>query len=201
MTDGPVETGKEPHLDLEHFIHHTELPRTRFTDVLDGFVRGVGNIVSWVWVALVAVIVVNVTMRYVFGEGRIEFEELQWHLYAIGFLVGLSYCIENDSHIRIDIFHERFSLKTKAWIEFFGILIFLIPYAMVVLIYAPPFIEYSFGTGEVSSAPGGLPYRWAIKSVMFIAFALIFIAAFSRWIRACTLLFGGRPPVRSAERS
>lgn len=195
MTDRSPQARPEPHIDLEHFIHHTELPSTRISRVLDGFVRGIGNIVSWVWVLLVAVIVLNVTMRYVFGEGRIEFEELQWHLYAIGFLVGLSYCIENDSHIRIDVFHERFSLRTKAWVEFFGILIFLIPYAFIVLIYAPPFIEYSFRTGEVSSAPGGLPYRWLIKSCMFLAFALIFIAAISRWTRACALLFGRRPKV------
>ena len=31
----------------------------------------------------------NVTLRYVFGQGR-ELEELQWHLYALGFLLALS---------------------------------------------------------------------------------------------------------------
>jgi TRAP-type mannitol/chloroaromatic compound transport system permease small subunit len=192
MVDGPEETGDGPHVDIEQLIHRVELPHTRLSSVLDAFVRGIGNAVSWVWVVLVAVIVTNVTMRYVFGQGRIEFEELQWHLYSIGFLVGLSYCIQNDSHIRIDILQERFKPRTKAWIEVLGILLFLVPYTAIVLIYAPGFIEYSFRTGEVSSAPGGLPYRWVIKSMMFLAFLLILIAAISRLSRACALLFGER---------
>jgi TRAP-type mannitol/chloroaromatic compound transport system permease small subunit len=194
MSDGTPDIGERPHVDIEHLIHHIELPHTRLSSVLDAIVRGIGNTVSWIWVVLVAVIVVNVTLRYVFGEGRIEFEELQWHLYAIGFLIGLSYCIQNDSHIRIDIFQEHFRPRTKAWIELFGILIFLIPYTAVVLVYAPPFIEYSIRTNEVYSAPGGLPYRWAIKSVMFLAYLLILTAAVSRLSRACALLFGGRNP-------
>jgi TRAP-type mannitol/chloroaromatic compound transport system permease small subunit len=194
MSDGTPGAGDGPHVDLEQLIHHTELPHTRLSSVLDAIVRGIGNAVSWVWVVLVAVIVVNVTMRYAFGEGRIEFEELQWHLYAIGFLIGLSYCIQNDSHIRIDIFQERFRPRTKAWIEVVGILLFLIPYTAVVLIYAPAFIEYSMRTNEISSAPGGLPYRWVIKSMMFFAYLLILIAAISRLSRACALLFGRRHP-------
>lgn len=192
MTEGAPSAGDAPHVDIEQLIHHTELPHTRLSSVLDAFVRGIGNAVSWVWILLVAVIVINVVARYAFGQGRIEFEELQWHLYAIGFLIGLSYCIQNDSHIRIDIFQERFQPRTKAWIEVLGIVLFLIPYAAVVLIYAPSFIEYSFRMSEISSAPGGLPYRWAIKSVMFLAYLLILIAALSRLSRACALLLGRR---------
>lgn len=192
MTQPSPPSGSEPRVDVEDILfHHVELPETRLSGALDRFVEGVGNAVSWLWVLLVAVIVLNVTMRYVFGEGRIEFEELQWHLYAIGWLVGLSYCVQNDSHIRIDIFHERFRPRTKAWIDLFGILVLLIPYTVIVLIYAPDFIAYSFKTGEISDAPGGLPYRWAIKGMMFVGFALLLIAAVARLLRAAALLFGG----------
>ncbi|TVR80101.1 MAG: TRAP transporter small permease subunit [Rhodospirillales bacterium] len=197
-TGSDPETG--PRVDIDQFFHPVELPRTRLSDALDDVVRGVGNAVSWVWVALIGVIVLNVVLRYVFGQGRIEFEELQWHLYALGFLVGLSYCIQNDSHIRIDIFHERFRLKTKAWIEFFGILFFLIPYVAVILIYAPPFIEYSIITREVSTAPGGLGYRWVIKSAMLFAYILILVAALSRLSRVIAYLFLKPPMIRDRER-
>ena len=80
----------------------------------------------------------------------------------------------------------------------FGILILLIPYTVVVLVYAPSFIEYSIRTGEVSSAPGGLPYRCAIKSVMFLAYLLILTAAISRLSRTYVFLFGGRQPSNHA---
>jgi TRAP-type mannitol/chloroaromatic compound transport system permease small subunit len=190
MSDPSRAPGSEPHIVLDELIHHTELPQTRLSRVLDSIVKGVGDVVSWLWVVLVAVIVANVTARYVFGQGSIAFEEIQWHLYAVGWLIGLSYCIQNDSHIRIDILHERFAPRTKAWIDFIGILVFLLPYTAVVLIYAPSFIQYSITTGEISDAPGGLPYRWVIKSMMFVGYGFILIAAISRLTRAWAMISG-----------
>ena len=58
---------------------------------------------SWVWLALITVIVVAVVLRYAFGIGLIELEELQWHLYALGFLVGLVACATRDRHVRVDV--------------------------------------------------------------------------------------------------
>src|SRR6056297_27871 len=94
-----------------------DLPQTRASYVLDTGIIWIGHAVSWLWVVLVAIIVLNVTLRYAFGEGRVELEELQWHLYAVGFLIGFAYCLVYDSHVRVDVFHARFRLRTKAWIE------------------------------------------------------------------------------------
>lgn len=193
MTDQQKPGESEPHVDVDDLIHHTELPRTRVSDFMDTIVRWAGYGASWFcWFFLVAIIVVNVIMRYFFGEGKIYFEEAQSFIYALGFLIGLSFCVENDSHIRIDIFHDRFKPRTKAWIDFIGIIFFLIPYVLVILIYSVPMIEYSFETGERSSSPGGLPYPlitiW--KSFMFLGYGLLMIAAVSRLIRATSLLFG-----------
>jgi TRAP-type mannitol/chloroaromatic compound transport system permease small subunit len=190
MSAEPEAQGSSQHLDLDQFVHHTELPSTPFSQRIDAFIRGIGAATSWVWVALVAVITVNVVMRYVFGQGRIEFEELQWHLYAVGFLIGLSYCYEADDHVRIDVLYEGFSPRRKAWIEFIGILFFLLPFLAVILIYAVPFIAYSFSIHEVSEAPGGLPFRWAIKSFLFIGVALLLLSTVARFVRVTARLFG-----------
>ena len=140
-----------------------------------------------------AIIVVNVAMRYVFGEGRIYFEEAQTFVYALGFLIGLSFCVESDSHIRIDIFHDRFKPRTKAWIDFLGVLFLLIPYVLVILIYSPPLISYSLEVSEESASPGGLPFPYLTiwKSFMLVGYGLLLVAAVSRLIRAATLIFGG----------
>jgi|APTNR8051073442_1049403.scaffolds.fasta_scaffold06624_3 TRAP-type mannitol/chloroaromatic compound transport system permease small subunit len=191
----PPTVGRDAEHIVDEFVHTTSLPETRLSLILDGIVRRIGDIVSWVWVVLVGVIVFNVIMRYVFGEGRIEFEELQWHLYALGFVIGLSYCVQNDSHIRIDILHEQFRPRTKAWVDFVGILVFLIPYITVFLVYAPPFLAYSFNIGEVSDAPGGLSHRWIIKSVMVIGYVLLLLAALSRLSRTTAELFGFPAPL------
>jgi TRAP-type mannitol/chloroaromatic compound transport system permease small subunit len=190
MSAEPEVQVSSQHLDLDQLVHHTELPPTPFSQRIDAIIRRIGEAISWVWVALVAVITVNVVMRYVFGQGRIEFEELQWHLYAIGFLIGLSYCYEADDHVRIDMLYEGFNPRLKAWIEFLGILFFLLPFLAVILIYAVPFIAYSFSINEISEAPGGLPLRWAIKSFLFIGVVLLLLAAVARFIRVTALLFG-----------
>ena len=160
--DQPRRTSTRPQALEEHdlvheLIHHAELPHSAFSLKVDGWIRRIGSAISWIWLLLVGVIVLNVSMRYLLGEGRIEFEEIQWHLYAIGFLLGLSYCLESDDHVRVDVLYERFTPKTKAWVELFGILLFLFPFIALVLWYAVPFVAYSASIGEVSESPGGLP--------------------------------------------
>ncbi|NJO56185.1 MAG: TRAP transporter small permease subunit, partial [Rhodospirillales bacterium] len=122
-----AEDTQPPHgpTDVEELIPKVQLPHTRLSRALDGFVKGVGDLVSWLWVVLMMIIVLNVVLRYAFGRGYIAFEEIQWHLYAVGWLIGLSYCVQNDSHIRIDILHEQFRPRIKAWVDFIGILVLL----------------------------------------------------------------------------
>lgn len=199
------QTNTDPALDLAHveldrLTPHTVLPDTHLSRWLDALLIHIGNGLSWVWVLLMTVIILNVFMRYALGEGRIEFEELQWHLYAIGWLLGLSYCFVADDHVRVDLFHHRFSLRTQAWVELFGILFLLAPFLGIVLWYAIPFITYSWQLGEVSGDPGGLPYRWLIKSVLLFGFALLALATLSRLSRVIALLFVPRslPATRPA---
>ncbi len=145
---------------------------------------------SWIWLALIAVVVINVTMRYLFGEGRVEFEEIQWHLYAVGFLIGLVTCMDADNHIRVDVFHDRMSLRSRAWIELYGLLLLFLPFVLSVLYFSFSFVEYSYSIGEVSDAPGGLAYRWVIKSFLPLSMFLLVVAGISRLSRVTSFLFG-----------
>lgn len=179
--------------DVEREISHAgdfRLPHTALSRRLDSIVLRIGDAVSWLWLVLLLTIVTNVVMRYLFDEGRIEFEELQWHLYSIGFLVGLSYCVASDDHVRVDFVYERLRPRLRAWVELYGILLLLLPFVMLVVVYSVPFVAYSFRSSEVSVSPGGLPFRWAIKSVLLLAFGLLGMAAGSRLLRVTSFLFG-----------
>ena len=165
------------------------LPHTRLSQGIDRIIDAVGRATSYLWLALLAVIVVNVTLRYVFSEGRIELEELQWHLYAVGFLLGLSYAYQADAHIRVDVLHERMAPRTRSWIELYGILLFMVPFLALVLIYAVPFVAASYELGEVSPSPGGLPLRWLIKAALPVGFTLLALATLSRLLRVWHHLF------------
>lgn len=183
----------------EHGAVALVLPETRLSRALDALIGGIGRAVSWLWIVLIAIIMINVVMRYAFGLGLIVFEELQWHIYAIGFMVGLSFGVAGDRHVRIDVLADRFAPRTRAWIELFGLLLFLIPFALLIAWDAIPFVTRSWAAGEVSVAPGGLPARWALKSVIIIALCLLAIAAFSRLSRVGAFLFGVPQPLPDAH--
>ncbi len=144
---------------------------------------------SWVWMALIVVIVLAVVLRFAFGIGRIELEELQWHLYAFGFLVGIVACAGRDRHVRVDVFRERMSPRTRDLIDLYGILLLQLPFLVLVLWSALPFVADSFAVGEESSSAGGLPFRWLLKSVLPLAFALLTLTTLSRLARVWRSLF------------
>lgn len=175
---------------------HARLPETQLSQALDHFILRVGRIASWLWLLLMSVILLNVVLRYSFGEGRIELEELQWHLYSAGFLMALSFGVVTDDHIRVDLLHERFSLRQQAWVELYGSLLLMLPFLALVLIYAIPFVMHSFAAAEVSQAPGGLPYRWLIKAALPVGFVFLSLAVCARLTRATAVLFDYPKPLR-----
>lgn len=165
------------------------LPETRVSRLVEPIITTIGNAISWLWLLLLLIIVANVTLRYLFGEGRVEFEEIQWHIYAAGFLLGLSYAYGSDSHIRVDVMRGRLSPRAIAWIELYGIIILLMPFSLLIIIFGIPFVASSFQLQEISQAPGGLPYRWLIKAVMPLAFLLLLASVISRLTQVWSYLF------------
>jgi len=193
---------EHPHVAevVEHMRDHPDHTHVALADRVDAIVRFFGHIFCWANAFLVAVIILQVTLRYGFNGGLIIFEELQWHLYAIGVMFGLSYAQVNDSHIRVDILHMRLSDRTQRIIEIIGICLFVLPFIYVVFVYSLDFVADSWRTSERSAAPLGLPARWAIKSVIPLSFGLLGIAAVSRLIRDIVVLVRGiKPPIQEKE--
>ena len=165
------------------------LPETTFSRAIDGFLENMGRRISWLWLVLLIVIVVNVVLRYWFDEGHIELEELQWHLYSIGFLLGLSYTYQANAHVRVDVVLVKLSPRFQAWLEWYGILLALLPFIVLIIWYGIPFVMLSYNLSEISQAPGGLPYRWIIKAFLPLSFVLLLLAAFARLNRLYIFLF------------
>ncbi len=157
-----------------------ELPVTRLSRAIDGVIRVVGRSASWLWLVLMVVIVINVGLRYLFGEGRVEFEEIQWHLNALAFLVAIVYAHSVDVHIRIDVLANRFAPRTQVWVEFYGTLLLLLPFVVMVFVFSLPFVAHSWALNETSQSPGGLPFRWLIKGVLPGIFAMLMLCMLAR---------------------
>ena len=77
------------------------------------------------------------------------------------------------SGVRIDVLAETMPLRVRLWIEAAGIVVFLLPFSIFVIWWSIPYVQESWAANEISSAPGGLPYRYALKGVITIAFVLL----------------------------
>ena len=149
----------------------------RFANGVDALSTRVATAAAWVYPLLMAVLIGNVVMRYGFGRGFIELEELQWHLFAAGFLLAFAYTYAVDEHVRVDLLRARFSARTRAWIELLGCLGLLLPFCLIVAFDAWGFFWSSFTIGERSGNPSGLPARYLIKGVLFAAMVLLALQA------------------------
>lgn len=152
--------------------------------------RAVGRSAAWLYPLLVVVLIVNVALRYGIGRGFIELEELQWHLFGAAFLLGFAYTYAEDEHVRVDLIHARLSERTRAAIELFGCLILLLPFTIIVGAWAFDFFITSFQMGERSPMPSGLPARFIIKGILFIAIVLLGFQALGRAAQSLLVLRG-----------
>lgn len=133
---------------------------------------------------------VDVVMRYAFNDVSIGMQELEWHLFASVFLLGVPYAMQQGGHVRVDIFYEQWSEQRKAWVNLIGALFFVMPFVVLVTYYGIGFSVDSFQMNEGSGDPGGLPYRWVIKSLMPVSFILIGIAGLGMIAKAVLVLKG-----------
>jgi TRAP-type mannitol/chloroaromatic compound transport system permease small subunit len=164
------------------------LPTTAFSRAVDRVINWIGESSSWLWTVLMLLIVYQVAQRYVFGRGSITMEELQWHLYSIGFMLGLAMTEIRERHVRIDVFAEHWPVRIRLWIELLGIVCLLMTFALFLLWFAVPFVITSWQLNEASPAPGGLPYRYVLKAFIVTAFALLALAGLSRLTRVWAAL-------------
>lgn len=156
----------------------------KFTTRINQFVSVTGRWFSALNVLLIAAIIVQVILRYVFGLGLVQLEELQWHLYAVNVIFGLAFCQAQDSHIRLDLIHDRMSRRIKEKIEIAGILLLLLPLIYVFFIHSIDFLWEAIRTNERSDSPVGLCCRWIPKGMLPTAMALFFLSASARLAKA-----------------
>ena len=133
---------------------------SRWIDTLNTWV---GNCVAWSTAVVVVVVFVDVVMRYAFKTSFVFTQELEWHLFAFIFLMGAGYTLLKDGHVRVDIFYQRCSPKTQAWINLIGVIFFLIPGCYMIIATSLKFVYNAWLVMEGSPDPGGIPYRYLLN--------------------------------------
>ena len=169
-------------------MQKTERHLPRFCTGIDTFLEKLGSATCWLNTVLMINIVVQVILRYALGEGKVWMEELEWHLYAVLFLVGLSYCLSADTHVRLDIVHRKFKESTKEYVDLFGMLILVVPFFAILFFHGLDFLGTAWHVNESSPHPLGLPYWWIIKGFIPLTMFLVLLAAVARIVRALAVI-------------
>ncbi len=146
--------------------------------------QGVGKLSAILLLLLLLNVFYDVIMRYLFNDVSIGMQELEWHLYATVFLLGISYTLSQDGHVRVDLIYNQLSPRRQAMVDIGGTLLLLIPFALLISWYGIGFVADSYQLGEGSGDPGGLPHRWIIKSMIPLAFILLIISSIGFMLRA-----------------
>lgn len=162
------------------------LPASRAIDALNS---RIGQWVSWLIFAAVAVSSVNAVVRKAFDMSSNAWLELQWVLFSAVFLLCSPWTLIANEHIRIDIVNNLLPKKLRDWIDLVGHALFLLPLTIIMIVTGVPFFLKSWRIDEQSFSAGGLP-QWPAKSLVMIGFALLFLQALSELIKRAAVMRG-----------
>ncbi|MEA2111131.1 MAG: TRAP transporter small permease subunit [Campylobacterota bacterium] len=151
---------------------------------IEKVIRVAGFLAAVSLVVLVLLVAYDALARYLFSSGSIALQELEWHLFDVVIMLSIAYTLQMNAHVRVDIFYEHFSTKRKAFVNLLAQLIFITPFSFLVIYVGFEFVTLSFSQMEGSSNPGGLPYRFIVKSLMPLSFALLFLQSIKDIMRA-----------------
>ena len=138
--------------------NETSSRAVRFAAAIDAISSIVGRAVAWLTLLMVIVTVVIVVLRYAFDIGFIWLQESLTWLHASVFMLGIAYTLQQDEHVRVDIFYRNMSEERRAWINGIGVVLFVMPLAGFLLFESLGYVSTAWQIGEVSRDSGGLPY-------------------------------------------
>ncbi|WP_232826413.1 TRAP transporter small permease subunit [Lewinella sp. IMCC34183] len=158
----------------------------RLLTAIEALVAAIGRGAGYLNLVLIVVVVVDVLLRWFFSLTAAWVIELEWHLFALIFLLGIPYALQQDRHVRVDLFYENFRPRDQRTVNLVGGLIFLLPWAAVLFYYSGYYALEAWRSGEGSPNPNGIPFYFPIKSVVPLAAALLLLQGLAECYRAAT---------------
>jgi TRAP-type mannitol/chloroaromatic compound transport system permease small subunit len=141
------------------------------------FQKYLGNITAVLMLLMMFNVFIDVVLRYFFNTGSIAMQEMEWHIFSIMFLLGIAYALNDESHVRVDFIYDNLNSRKKAFINIFGTIFMLIPFAILIVYGSYEFVYDAYEYGEISEDPGGLTHRWIIKFMIPFSFIILIISS------------------------
>jgi TRAP-type mannitol/chloroaromatic compound transport system permease small subunit len=148
---------------------------------------------SWVadWLVFLSCLISagNAFSRYAFSISSNAWLEIQWYMFGAVVMLGASYTLRRNEHVRVDIVYSNLSTRRQIGIDIFGGVLFLLPATLILTYLSWPVFYNSWVEGEISGNAGGL-IRWPIKILLPLGFALLSLQGISELIKRIAMLSG-----------
>lgn len=149
-----------------------------------------GRAIAWLTVFMVIVTLIIVILRYVFSIGSIAMQESVIYMHAFVFMLGMGYTFKHEGHVRVDIFYRHFNMRQKAWVEFLGCLLLLLPLCIFILLISQDYVYNSWLLKESSREAGGLPFVYVLKTAIPVMAILLALQGLASLIQNSLVLTG-----------
>jgi len=161
----------------------------KFSRLIDTLNEKFGLVANWLVLIACVISAGNALMRYSFNLSSNAWLEIQWYLFGGMVLLGASYTLKMNEHVRVDVFYSRYSERTRLWLDLVGGILFLLPMSIIIGWLSWPLFINSYQIGEVSGNSGGL-LRWPVKILIPLGFLLLTLQGVSEIIKRAAALAG-----------
>ena len=141
----------------------------------------VGRVVMYGVFFMMFILILSFVTRNIINFPLIWIIEMAQFIITAYYILGGSYSMITDDHVRMDLFYGRLSEKGKAKMDAFTS-IFLIFYLVILFYGSITSLQYTIQTKQ-KLFTAWAPYVWPIKSLMLIGILLMLLQAFAMFFK------------------
>ena len=161
----------------------------RLSRAIDAVNERLGWVADWLVLLSCLISAGNAFSRYAFGISSNAWLEIQWYMFGALVMLGASYTLKKNEHVRVDIVYSNVSTRRQIGIDIFGFILFMLPATAIMTYLSWPIFHNSWALGEVSTNAGGL-LRWPVKIFLPLGFALLTLQGISELIKRVAMQTG-----------
>lgn len=148
----------------------------------------IGNVAAWFSLIMAVIVTILVAARNIGGWGSVAAQESVLYFHSAMFLLCLGYTAFKEGHVRVDIFYQRFQKTPRAWVDIFGHIVFLMPFAVFLLLTSWPYTQQSWKILEGSSSANGLDLVFILKSFIPVSAILLCVYVISDTLKKLAII-------------
>ena len=163
-----------------------------FAGRIDRLNAAIGRTAAWLCLLVVLVQFAVVVLRYVFGIGSIWLTETIIYGHATLFMLAAAWTLREGGHVRVDVFYADAGPRRRALVDLCGALLLLLPFMLVLLWFALPYVTRSWTILETSRETSGLPAVFLLKTLIPLFAVMMALQGIAQTIRAIDVLHDDR---------